>query len=170
MFCTSCGTQVTPGQTFCAQCGKPLPGAAGAMQVRGGRSLASHLNLLAIFWFIIAAMWAIGAAVLLAIGAGAGFAIHTSPEITPGVYLGSFFFYCIGGFVAAVAGVAFLTAWGLHRIRPWGRTLAIVMGIISLLSAPLGTALGIYSLIVLIPSHAGMEYERLAAQGQAVMA
>lgn len=169
MFCTSCGAQVTPGQVYCQQCGKSLPGAV-APAVRGGRNLVWHLNLLSIFWFILAAMSAIGAAVLLAIGAGAGFAIRSSMEGGPGAYLGSFVFYCLGGIVALIAAVNFFTAWGLHKVRPWGRTLAIVMAVISLLHPPFGTALGIYALIALAPADAGREYDRLSQQAEAVMA
>ncbi|HEU5452456.1 MAG TPA: zinc-ribbon domain-containing protein [Terriglobales bacterium] len=168
MFCTSCGAQVTPGQTFCPQCGKPQ--AMVAAPVSGGRNLAWHLNLLSIFWFVVAALWAIGAAVLLAIGAGAGFAIRSSMERGPEAFVGSFFFYCLGGIVGLIAAVNFLTAWGLHKVRPWGRTLAIVMGIICLLNAPFGTALGIYTLIVLAPAEAGREFERMSLQAQAAMA
>jgi hypothetical protein len=40
--------------------------------------------------------------------------------------------------------------------------LAIVLGCISLIHFPLGTALGIYTLWVLIPEHAEAEYQRLA--------
>lgn len=168
MFCTSCGAQVAPGQTFCQQCGKPQ--AAVAAPASTARNLAWHLGLMSVFWFVVGALWAIGAAVLLAIGAGAGFALRSSMENGPDAFLGSFFFYCIGGIVALIAAVNFLTAWGLHKRRPWGRTLAIVMGIICLLNAPFGTALGIYTLIVLAPAESGREYERMSLQAQAVMA
>ena len=43
----------------------------------------------------------------------------------------------------------FLTAWSMAQRQPWARNLAIAAGICSLLAFPLGTALGIYTLIVM---------------------
>jgi hypothetical protein len=45
-------------------------------------------------------------------------------------------------------------AYGLLRRRPWGRILALVDSTISLLSFPIGTALGAYGLWVLLPQDA----------------
>ena len=45
---------------------------------------------------------------------------------------------------------AFFAAWGLLHFRPWARVLAIILGVLHILSFPLGTALGIYTLWVLL--------------------
>jgi hypothetical protein len=60
----------------------------------------------------------------------------------------------------AIAGV--IAGWGLLVHAPWARLLAIVLGCISLIHFPFGTALGIYTLWVLIPEHAEAEYQGLA--------
>ena len=39
---------------------------------------------------------------------------------------------------------------GLLKFRPWARILAIVLAVLNLLNFPLGTALGIYALVVLL--------------------
>ena len=62
----------------------------------------------------------------------------------------------------ALAGLSALVGYGLMQRRPWGRTFAIVMSIISLLKFPLGTALGIYTLWVLAPAASAMEYDSIA--------
>lgn len=49
----------------------------------------------------------------------------------------------------------------LHRER-WGRILAIVAGVLVLLKPVLGTALGIYTLWVLVPSDSAREYEEIS--------
>jgi hypothetical protein len=70
--------------------------------------------------------------------------------------------YSIGG-VLAIFGVAHLVlAWGLFQREPWARVLGLVLGILALLRPPFGTALGIYTLWVLLPEHSGQEYERLS--------
>jgi hypothetical protein len=64
----------------------------------------------------------------------------------------------ISGF--AIAGV--IAGGGLMARRPWARMLAIILGCISLIHFPLGTALGIYTLWVLVPAGADTEYRSLA--------
>lgn len=39
--------------------------------------------------------------------------------------------------------------WGMLKLRPWSRILGIVLAAISLVRIPLGTAFGIYALIIL---------------------
>jgi len=63
---------------------------------------------------------------------------------------------------AILAALALFVGYALLTRRPWGRTLAIVVGILTLLKPLLGTALGIYTLWVLAPSTSGYEYEAIA--------
>ena len=56
-------------------------------------------------------------------------------------------------------------AWGLFERAPWARTLAIVIGFLALLRFPLGTAMGIYTLWVMLPRESGAEYERMVRGG-----
>jgi hypothetical protein len=64
----------------------------------------------------------------------------------------------ISGF--AIAGL--IAGWGLMSRSPWARMLAIVLGCISLIHFPFGTALGIYTLWVLVPQGADVEYRNLS--------
>lgn len=50
-----------------------------------------------------------------------------------------------------------ITGWGLLKLRPWARIVGIVLAVISLLNFPIGTAIGIYGLWVLLTK----ETERL---------
>ena len=53
--------------------------------------------------------------------------------------------------IMAVAALPNLVAgYGLLKRRQWGRVLAIVVAIIDLPAFPLGTALGIYTLVILL--------------------
>ena len=62
--------------------------------------------------------------------------------------------------VKAIIGIA--AGVGLLQRQPWGRTLGIVLGIISLFNVPFGTALGIYTLWVLMSPNADQEYKALS--------
>jgi hypothetical protein len=62
----------------------------------------------------------------------------------------------------AMAVTGFLVGFGLLERRPWARSLAIVLAVIALLHPLLGTALGIYTLWVLLPAESEEEYRRTA--------
>jgi hypothetical protein len=68
----------------------------------------------------------------------------------------------IGWLILAKAAAGFLAGWGLLQREAWARTLALVVGFITLLSVPVGTALGIYTLWVLLPAQSDEEYKALA--------
>src|SRR5208337_4963699 len=56
----------------------------------------------------------------------------------------------------------FVTGWSLLKLQPWGRTFALVMAFTALIHPPLGTALGVYTLFVLLPDAAGDEYRQMS--------
>jgi hypothetical protein len=68
----------------------------------------------------------------------------------------------VGIFLGAFGVVHLVLAWGLFEREPWARMLGVVIGFLALLRFPLGTALGIYTLWVLLPEESGREYDRLA--------
>lgn len=156
MYCNHCGTTLLPQQSVCPSCGQMQPTAQAQSR------LASHVHLLGIFWIVIGALSGIGALVLLAIGSMAGAFLH-APDVPPQARLiGPIVFWTIGIFVAIVATVSFVAGYGLLKVRPWARVLAIILGFVALLHPPFGTALGVYTLVILLPSSAGEEYERIA--------
>jgi hypothetical protein len=65
-------------------------------------------------------------------------------------------FTSVGAVLALATGVSLLMR------KSWGRILAIVVGILALITIPFGTALGIYTLWVLAPAPSGVEYDALA--------
>jgi hypothetical protein len=52
-------------------------------------------------------------------------------------------------FFIATAIPMLITGWGLLKLKPWARIAGIVMGVLCLISVPLGTVLGIYALVIL---------------------
>ncbi len=182
MYCNHCGAVIDAGASVCPACGRvvtaapgtttPVPGSPAPNLPAGAKSygraatqrLAGHVHLLAIFWFVVAFLWLIPAAVVFGIGTAARYAI---PADQPGEQiaraLGPLVLHTVGFFLFLIAVLCFLAAWGLLKLRPWARGLVIVLGIISLFHPPLGTALGIYTLWVLLGGTAGADYETLAA-------
>jgi hypothetical protein len=58
--------------------------------------------------------------------------------------------------IGGIAGIGLLTR------QPWARMLAIVFGSLNLFDLPFGTAIGIYTLWVLLPAESEQEYRTSA--------
>ena len=102
---------------------------------------------------ILAWLFVVYGAILLLIGAMIAFFVagggmisgdRTAMLATGGVGI---FILCLL-FLIAVPNL--IAAWGLFRFQPWARILAIILGVLHLFSFPLGTALGVYTLWVLL--------------------
>ena len=151
MYCDACGTEIQQGQRFCRACGKP---AGGVPLVPAASRIAGHIRMLGILWLAISAFRLIPAGALLVVGR-----TGLPPGIPEFVYP---LISLIGGILTVSVVAGFFTGWGLLTRQPWGRTLALISGGISLIDVPFGTALGIYTLWVLLPSGAEEEYRRVS--------
>lgn len=172
-----------PGQRFCSKCGQPavsatpsspvaIPAPPQPPPVQPGpppsgvgfalpSRVARHVSTLAILWIIYSGLRVIPALALIGIGH-----MHIPfmmwPMPSP---LRAFLGPLLGGIGVLVAGfsIAGLFAGiGLMARSPWARMLAIVIGCINLVHFPVGTALGIYTLWVLVPGGADADYRTLA--------
>ena len=160
MFCDGCGTAVQPGQAFCSKCGKQIVGPVSLAQPRPGR-VQEHVRLLGLFWLAFSAFNTIGAIILFVI-ANTLFARFQHM----GAQNGSAFLRPLLSVVAilllAKAAGGFIAGWGLLQHEPWARVIALVLAFISLFTnIPFGTALGIYTMWVLLPTQSDQEYEAL---------
>jgi hypothetical protein len=183
MFCTACGTTIPAGQAACPQCGQaaafenppiasaesptPAPPAVSSPISHLGFELERyriHIRTLSIAWFIYA-----GLSLLLGF-AGLSFArfflmgsLHLpmrgpygrmDPNILPLAIHLAWIFLAIRALLAVIAG------WALLQQTRWSRTLAIVIAILTLFRFPLGTALGIWTLVMLLGDRHAILYER----------
>ena len=181
MICSACGCQQINGVSFCKACGAllaspppnsgpqpwmPLTGGPASQNpyiVSGGR-VRQNLQPVGIAW----CLWGVYRFVM---GLVAGFAVHAMAHHHMWFSDGSDFIPSfLGAFVPILAvstvvmsSLALVTGWSLLTAKSWGRTLAIIVAILTLIKIPLGTALGIYSLWVLAPRLSGLEYAGLAA-------
>jgi zinc-ribbon domain len=163
MFCNKCGTPLQPDYRVCPKCGNPVQSAASAPPgyppPRQSR-VARHVQTLAILWIIVGGFWLIPSVVMMVLGTVAHIFIPFSDAV--GRTLGPAVLHLIGFGFLFVAAAAFMAGWGLLQRRPWARTLTIVLGILALFHPPFATALGIYTLWVLLPSDAAQEYSQIA--------
>jgi hypothetical protein len=155
MFCDRCGRPFTATEAFCASCGKALQSVPPAR--RGPGRIEGHVRTLGIFWVAYSLFRMMGGWLFSRFFSHWGYFWNpTMPFVFPAVLRSI-------GFVLMVTGVlGILAGWGLMERQPWARTLAIVLGVISLFHFGVGTVLGIYTLWVLLPSESAMEYQRTA--------
>ncbi|HMK28243.1 MAG TPA: hypothetical protein VK473_01070 [Terriglobales bacterium] len=163
MFCNHCGATVGADQLVCGRCGQsPVQG---RMAMLARSRVPEHLHLLATFWIVIGALCSIPVPILLALATG-GHWLDTA-NLPPFLnFAGPLVLLSIAFAIGLFAVACLMTGWGLLKIRPWGRLLALVMAFIAIIHPPIGTALGIYTLYVLLPFDAGKEYDRMAAHSE----
>jgi hypothetical protein len=156
MFCDQCGSALVAGQVRCVRCGKEI---LGSVHLRRNR-VQEHIRLLGILWRALSAINVVAGMVLVVI-ANTLFGPHGHFQPgSPSSWLRPFLTF-IGALILAKAAVGFIAGWGLLQHEPWGRLLSLIVGFISLFNVPLGTALGIYTFWVLLPSQSDDEYRAL---------
>jgi hypothetical protein len=117
--------------------------------------IAGHLRLLGILWIALSAFRLVPGLILLTMVDHGMFRQNGAPPFVTSLVEG----IAAGLLVLALAGI--LTGWGLLSRQPWARMLAIVVGAVSLIDMPLGTALGIYTFWTLLPAESEQQYQRL---------
>jgi predicted nucleic acid-binding Zn ribbon protein len=157
MFCDKCGTALQADQGFCSRCGKEVAGLIVGYPQRN--RVREHVRLLGIFWLALSALdGLLGVASYIVANTVFNLGIHPNrpPFLHP-------FLSFIGILVIVKAFAGFATGWGLLQREPWARTVAVVLAFPSLFfNVPFGTALGIYTLWVLLPAESDVEYEKEA--------
>lgn len=161
MFCDGCGAAVQPGHAFCSKCGKQIVGPVSLMQPRPGR-VQEHVRLLGLLWLAFSALNTIGSVILYVVANT--LLVHLR---RPGLESGPPAFLTpllstVAILLLAKAACGFIAGWGLLQREHWARVVVLVLAFISLFTnIPFGTALGIYTMWVLLPAESEHEYEAL---------
>lgn len=105
----------------------------------------------------IGGLFLLPALFLMVFGRGIHFVTHDQEvlEIFP------LFLYVAGGTLTILAAGGVSVGLGLMQRRPWARTAAIILAVLGLFHPPFGTALGVYTLWVLLADEHGDEYQYL---------
>jgi hypothetical protein len=159
MFCDQCGAQLQAGQAQCGRCRKPV---VGSLEYSRNR-VREHVKLVGILWMAYSALHVVGGVIVLLISKLVVVRLGNIPNGPPPEIMAWLpaLVTAIGWLILAKAAVGIITGWGLLQREEWARVVALVMGFVALLSVPVGTALGIYTLWVLLPSQSEEEYRAL---------
>lgn len=169
MFCSSCGNALAQGLAFCPNCGRPVapvvppvPGLQFQLE-----SYAGKLKALSIVWFIYAGYSVLsglaGVAILNAIFSHHMGNMGNNPWANgsaPNWFLPAIF-QIVWVSVLIRTCLAIVTGYGLYQRARWGRIMAIVVAILSLIKFPIGTALGIWTMVILLGFKNSTLYEQL---------
>lgn len=154
MYCSVCGHALTPAGAFCPECGKP----AGTRPLAPAEGrIGGHIRLLGILWLTLSAVRIIPGLVLVLLAWPAS---RFLPPEMPGFVLG--FLPLIGSLFLLSAALGIAAGWGLLARAPWARVLAVVTAFLNLMDIPLGAALGVYTLWVLLPADSEREYRSVS--------
>jgi len=165
MFCSGCGQPLQLGQPVCTQCGRPVPLAA--PPIPGFQfqleSYSSKVRVLGILWLVYA-----GLSLVLGIAAMSFAKAFFSGAFGPwghGAMPPNWVFPMAMHFVwlalALRAALCAVAGWGLLEHAQWGKVMAIVAAILSLIKFPFGTALGIATLVILLGYRNSALYDQL---------
>ena len=116
--------------------------------------MPEHVRIVAILQIVVGVLGVLAGLFVLALfgfgGAMAGLAGQKDPDalmaapILGVIGVALFLFILLASVPGIVAGL------GLLKFKPWSRILTIVVSALNLMNVPLGTALGVYSLWVLL--------------------
>jgi hypothetical protein len=142
-----------PNSVACSQCGRRIGDPVSAL---AQSRLDRHLHTLGILWIVIGGLFMIPSVILMLVGSSVHFVIRDREPF--GAAFGPLVLYVIGGSLLILAAGGVSVGLGLMQRRPWARVAALILGVLAIFHPPLGTALGIYTLWVLLADERGDEY------------
>lgn len=124
----------------------------------GGRparegSLAQHVKVLGVLHIVLGALGLLAGFAMLVLAGGIAGVIGAS-EPGDEAMIAMPIIGAVGGFIFLLAAVlsipGIIGGVGLLGLRPWARMLTIIISALNIINFPIGTALGVYGLWVLL--------------------
>ena len=106
-----------------------------------------HVQVIGVLWIVMGALTFLGGLITFGVLFGVSFIPdieHDAPAILRAVGLGVGMLLTILALPKIIAGI------GLLKRKEWGRMLTLIVAFLALINIPLGTALGIYTIIILL--------------------
>jgi hypothetical protein len=114
--------------------------------------MEQHIKILSVLFILFGVLGLVAAICIFVFGAGAAASIVASEQSSDARTAGAIVGGCIT-FVAVLFGLlsipSIIAGWGLSQRKSWARILTIILGFVALPQVPVGTALGIYAIIIM---------------------
>jgi hypothetical protein len=115
--------------------------------------MAQHIKVLAVLFILLGVLGLIAAVAVFVLGAGTAATILHEDRSSDAQVGAAWAGGCMT-FVAALVGLlsipSIITGIGLSKRKSWARILTIILSVMSLPSIPIGTAIGIYGLVIML--------------------
>jgi hypothetical protein len=121
----------------------------------------SHVKLLGILWIVYGGLGVFAGIAMMSMS---GFLALQSPNPEQMPAFVPHVLRVIGIAVLCWTALQVIAGIGLLQRAGWARVLTLVLGFIALISIPFGTALGIYTIWVLLSGNGARDYDALAAR------
>ena len=130
-------------ENHCAQCGAPLSADAGTVQVN---PMEKHITLVAIINIVFGTIGILVGLFLFIVLIFGGLVSGDSEAMAITSIVGT----TLCGFFLLLSIPELIGGIGLLKHRGWARILVLIIGILELINIPIGTAIGIYTIWVLL--------------------
>ena len=159
MFCPRCGTAAEEHFRYCSKCGSELSGVAQEIKPTTSKDMATHVTVIGWLFMVSGVLTGlVGVAIVVAGRILPRLPIDWPTDIPFDLpRLAGVLAFGVGFATIAVGVGTFMAGHGLLQYKPWARIVAIIAAILGIFHFPLGTALGIYALWVLL-SEPGRQY------------
>jgi hypothetical protein len=119
--------------------------------------MEQHIKVLSVLFIILGILGIVVAVAFLLLGAGTAATILSQDNSNEARVGAAWAGGCIT-IIAALFGLmsipSIIAGWGLSQHKSWARILTIILAILSLPQFPVGTAIGIYALVILFNDEA----------------
>ena len=106
----------------------------------------NHVTVLGILYIAFSALLLLAAIIVFAAVVGGGYISGDSEAMAITAIVGP----SVAAFLVLLSAPGFIGGIYLIKRRPWARILVLVLGFLNLIEIPIGTALGIYTIWVLL--------------------
>lgn len=119
--------------------------------------MEQHIKILSVLFIIFGILGLVAALAFFVLGAGTAATILSQDQSNEAQVGAAWAGGCIT-FIAALFGLmaipSVIAGWGLSKHKSWARILTIILAILSLPHVPIGTAIGVYALVIMFNDEA----------------
>ncbi|HZD55859.1 MAG TPA: sensor domain-containing protein [Anaerolineales bacterium] len=116
------------------------------MEARQMNNMDTHVKVLGWLYIVLGVLGILGAFLVFVLVFGGGLISGDQQAI----WITGIVATVVGGFLLLVSAPGIIAGFGLLGYRNWARVLALILGILNLPGFPIGTILGVYTLVVLL--------------------
>lgn len=124
-----------------------------------------NVKTLSLVWYVLGSLQVLGALIFGVMFTGMGAILGVAGGDEESAVVGGVMAVVgviTGGIILLTTIPAFLVGWGLGKRKGWARILAMILGVFQMLSFPIGTAIGVWTVWLLLLPEVEAEFKAAA--------